>query len=103
LGGRPLQQEVWRVSWASRQVLQGGWGPGRWNAASAFEAIYTSLSMDGAVAEIYYHLSQHPVRSSAEKLLHRLSVGTKNTLFLDDSAVLTRLGLGPQSLALTDP
>ena len=58
--------------------------------------------MDGAIAEIYYHLSQQPVRSSAEKLLHRLHVKTKNTLCLDDKEVLNRLGLGPQLLALTD-
>lgn len=102
LGGRPLQHDVWRVSWASRNVLQGGWGAGRWNATGVSQALYTSLDMDGAIAEIYYHLSQHPVRSTADKLLYRLMVSTKNTLCLDDRDTLARLGLGPQSLALTD-
>lgn len=97
-----MQQTVWRLSWAARNVLQGG-GAGRWNAANACAALYTSLEMDGAIAEIYYHLSQHPVRSTAEKLLYGLQVSTKNTLCLDNREVLSSLGLGPQSLALTDP
>lgn len=101
LGGRSLQHEVWRVSWATRNVLQGVSAAGRWNVAGSNPALYTSLDMDGAIAEVYYHLSQHPVRSTADKLLYRLVVETRNTLSLDDEVALAQLGLGPQSLALT--
>lgn len=103
LGGQALQLDTWRVSWATRNVLQGGWGAGRWNSASSFETLYTSLCMDGALAEIYYHLSQHPIRSTADKTVHHLKVSTKKTLCLRDQKLLNDLGLGPQLLALTDP
>lgn len=102
LEGRALHKEVWRVSWATRNVLHGVSAAGRWNVAGSNPALYASLDMDGAIAEVYYHLSQQPVRSTADKLLYRLAVQTRNTLCLDDEGVLTDLGLGPQSLALTD-
>ena len=100
-GGVAFEATAWRVAWASRQALQGSWGGGRWNPPDSFEAIYCSTDLDGAVAEVYYHLSQQPVQSSAEKLLYRLNLRCRNTLKLTPSA-LVHLGLGPQPLALTD-
>lgn len=101
LGGQPMEVSVWRLSWKSRNALQGG-SSGRWHPPDTFEALYTSFTEDGAIAEIYYHLSQAPVRSSAEKTIHKFSVKTKNTLRLDSSDVLAELGLGPRPLALID-
>ncbi len=100
-GGRPHQGDVWRVTWTSRNPLQGG-GSGRWNAPNSIQVVYSSCSADGAIAEIYYHLAQQPVLSSADKSISRLRVQTENTLSLLDKKFLTELGLGPQSLALTD-
>jgi hypothetical protein len=57
--------------------------------------------MDGAIAETYYHLSQQPIRSSADKLLYEIRLRTKNTLNLLDPQVLEKLGLGRQPLALS--
>jgi len=96
-----LSVEVWRVAWKSRSVLEGGPG-GRWNPPNSFLALYTSLDADGALAEIYHHLSQAPVRSSADKLLYGLKVRTRQTLPLNDAKVLDSLGLTEGALALAD-
>lgn len=88
---RALQLDVWRVAWRSQEVLKGGPG-GRWNPRP-LTALYTSLSVDGAVAEVYALLSKAPVFSSADKLLYQLQVKTQNTLILDDLGKLDGIGV----------
>ena len=41
---------VWRVTWATRDPLQGNFGGGRWSPDGEFEALYTSLEKNGALA-----------------------------------------------------
>ena len=91
LGGEAYRGETWRATWASRHPLTGD-GGGRWHPPGAFEALYTSLEADGALAEVYYHLSRAPVFSSAHMRLNRLRVETERTLRLD-RADLARLGI----------
>ena len=67
---RPFDGIVWRVTWASRDPLARGTGGGRWHPAHAFEALYTSLDENGAMAEIYFHLSKAPVFSSSHVTLN---------------------------------
>lgn len=88
-----LNSDIWRVAWRSQDVLRGGL-KGRWNPKSASApALYTSLEMDGAVAEVYTLLSKQPVFSSADKLLYRLKARTQRTLILDDNSELQNLGI----------
>lgn len=89
-GGVGIQLDAWRVAWKSRDVLDVG-ASGRWNPPGRMVALYTSLSADGAIAEVYYHLSQAPVFSSAEKLIHKLRIQTHSTLKLDDPRTLEKL------------
>lgn len=87
----PLQKEVWRVAWRSQDVLKGG-SQGRWNR-HPLVALYTSLAMDGAIAEVYALLSKAPVLSSADKLIYRLEVKTQNTIILENPDAIEELGV----------
>jgi len=102
LGGKSLHLDVWRVTWRTRGVLDVG-GGGRWNHPGKPDAIYTSLESDGAIAEIYHHLSRAPVLSSADRILHPLNVRTETTLDLTDAGILRRLGLTAEMLDSDDP
>ncbi len=101
LGGHPLTLSAWRVGWRGRTPLQGSTAAGRWTPPGEFEALYASLDADGATAEIYHHLSQQPLRASADNELLAFNVETRSTLDLTDASVLAELGLGPGPLALT--
>jgi hypothetical protein len=84
--------EVWRVTWATRDPLAGNAGGGRWSPDNSFEAFYTSLKSNGAMAEVYHHLSRAPVFSSSNVNLNRLSVSLNQVLRLNTD-YLKRLGL----------
>jgi len=90
--GDEYHGNVWRVTWASREPLAGNTGGGRWSPDGLFEALYTSLEADGALAEAYYHLSRAPVMSSSHMRLNQLRVALKNVLVLD-GAELEALGI----------
>ncbi len=91
LGGEAYRGDTWRTAWASRHALTGD-GGGRWHPPDGFEALYTSLEADGALVEVYYHLSKAPVFSSAAMRINRLRVETERTLRLDRGD-LARLGI----------
>ena len=80
---KPFNGEVWRVTWKGRDPLVGSASGGRWSPQNDFEALYASLEKDGALAEIYHHLSQAPVFSSAEMCISKLFVKLGNVLKLD--------------------
>ncbi len=92
---QPFAGPVWRVTWASRDPLVGGTGGGRWHPPNAFEALYTSLEHDGALAEIYHHLSRAPVFSSSHVTINKLGVSLERTIALPDVESLIPLGVDP--------
>ena len=71
---------VWRVTWVSRDPLAGNAGGGRWSPDSSFETLYTSLEPNGALSEIYFHLSRAPVFSSSRMNLNQLHVSLDHVL-----------------------
>jgi len=83
LSGEEFKGEIWRVTWASRDPLAGNAGGGRWSPDDHFEALYTSLQPDGALAEVYYHLARAPVMSSSNMRLNHLKISLDNVLVLD--------------------
>ena len=83
LRGQAFNDEIWRVTWAGRNPLAGNVGGGRWSPDGRFEVLYTSLNTDGAMAEVYYHLSRAPVMSSSHMQINRLKISLDNVLFLD--------------------
>ena len=90
---QPFAGVVWRVTWAARDPMAGGTGGGRWHFPNDFEALYTSLEEDGAMAEIYHHLSRAPVFSSSHVLINKLHVSAGRTLEFADVGALARLGI----------
>ncbi|MEX2124524.1 MAG: RES family NAD+ phosphorylase [Woeseia sp.] len=80
--GRAFSGSVRRVTWASRDPLAANHGGGRWSPDGRFEVLYTSLEADGALAEVYYHLSRAPVMSSSHMRLNQLNATLKNVLAL---------------------
>ncbi len=90
--GQPFKNDIWRVTWATRDPIAGNAGGGRWSPQDSFEALYTSLESDGALAEVYHHLSRAPVFSSSQTKLHCLKVTLENVLILGDEE-LGQLGI----------
>jgi RES domain-containing protein len=93
LSAKPFSGTAWRTSWATRDPLAGNTAGGRWHPDGSFEALYTSLEANGSLAEVYFHLSRAPVLSSAHVKLFRIQIRTQRTLSLDDTDVLSRLGI----------
>lgn len=92
LKAEPFNATVWRTTWRQRDPLVGNSGGGRWDPANSFEVLYASTQPDGSIAEVYYHLTQAPVFSSSNVLLHQLKVSIKKILNLDVKS-LQKLGV----------
>jgi hypothetical protein len=89
LAGERYDGDAWRVTWATRDPLAGNAAGGRWSPDDGFETLYTSLKEDGAMAEVYYHLSKAPVFSSSHVLMNRLHVSLTNGLRLSGEQPIT--------------
>ena len=87
-----LEGQVWRVVRESRDVLQASPVGARWDPGT-FDVLYTSLDRDGALQEIYFHLSRQPVFPSVPFQLHRLRANARKILRLEDLHVLEQLGV----------
>lgn len=96
-----VQQTVWRVAWKGRDVLQGGTG-GRWTPPRGPEALYTSETQDGSLAEVYHLLAQAPVFSSSDKLCYPIQVKPQRTLRLDSLDAIASVGLTEETLRSRD-
>lgn len=55
--------------------------------------LYTSLDRDGALQEMYFHLSRQPVFPSVPFKLHRLRVQAHGVLHLPELGLLNKLGV----------
>lgn len=88
-----FDEVVWRVTWATRDALAGGAGGGRWHPPNDFEALYTSLDENGAMAEVYHLLSKAPVFSSSHVKMNQLRVLTERTLVFNDIGALETVGV----------
>jgi RES domain-containing protein len=89
----PFEGTVWRVVREGRDPIQGHASAGRWDPG-IFDALYTALEPDGALAEIHFHLSRQPVFPSMIRYhLHEIAVRTRKTLRLADMRALVGLGV----------
>ena len=89
----PFDGFAWRVTWVNRDPLTGGSGGGRWNPPNEFEVLYTSLAEDGALAEIYYHLSKAPVFSTSHVKINKIHATTERTLSFRGIVSLLPMGV----------
>src|SRR5271155_995453 len=94
LDPEPFRGRVWRVTRKGREPLRGAAANGRWSASGEFEALYTSLERDGALAEIGYRLSLEPVwPSRIEHEIHAIDVAAERVLRFSDTVSLAPLGV----------
>lgn len=87
---------VWRVTRDGRDPTLFFAGGNRWDDGT-FEVLYTSLSREGALAEMHYHVArgQPIVPSKIKYRLHELQVSIEGVLDLTDTNFLARLGIDP--------
>jgi len=83
---------VWRVVRETRDPLQASPVGARWDPGT-FDVLYTSLDRDGALKEMYFHLSRQPVFPSVPFKLHRLRVRATKVLHLPEMGMLEKLGV----------
>jgi RES domain-containing protein len=89
---------VWRIVRETRDVLHASRVGARWDPA-LFDVIYTSLDRNGAIEEIYFHLSRQPVFPSVPFQLHRLRLRVKQVLNIGEMKILERLGVDVSTFA----
>ncbi len=100
--GISFQGDVWRIVRQERDVLQASPSGARWDPGT-FDVLYTSLERDGALEEIYFHLSRQPVfPSKMRSVLHQITVRTRRTLRLADLAAVSGLGVPTETYGALD-
>jgi RES domain-containing protein len=87
-----FEGQVWRVVRETRDPLQASPVGARWDPGT-FDVLYTSLDRDGALEEMYFHLSRQPVFPSVLFKLHRLRVRAMKVLRLPERNMLGKLGV----------
>jgi RES domain-containing protein len=93
--------QVWRVVRETRDVLQASRVGARWDPGT-FDVLYTSLDHDGALEEVYFHLSRQPVFPSVPFQVHRIRARARRILRLDDMDLLQKLGVDTARYANMD-
>ncbi len=89
----PFSGVAWRVVRSGRDPAQCSAVGGRWDDRT-FDVLYTSLKADGAVSEIYYHLTRgQPVMPSlVHYKLYELKITLTSCARIDSLDVLAAMG-----------
>ena len=88
-----LHDTVWRVVRIEQDPLLCRPSGGRWDLGH-IDVLYTSLKADGAVSEMYFHLTRQPVFPSAVQFtLNEIEVTTRSTLKFAEIRNLEPLGV----------
>ena len=74
--------EVYRATRKSLDPLTASVSGGRWAPKGYVSVLYTSLTKDGAMAELSFHWSQFDPLPSKPANLHRISITARKTLRL---------------------
>jgi RES domain-containing protein len=94
LPGTSFSGTCWRVTREGRDPIQCSAVGGRWDDRT-FDVLYTSTKADGAIAELYFHVSrgQPVIPSRVRYHLHELTVSLASCLKLVPLDTLQALGL----------
>ena len=89
-----FEGRVWRITRDGRDPTLFFGGGNRWDDGT-FDVLYTSLTREGALAEMRFHLSrgQPVIPSKIRYRLHELQVRVHGVLDLSDAALLTGFGI----------
>lgn len=90
----PFEATVWRVVKEGRDPCRCSAAGNRWDNGE-FEVLYTSLTREGAIAEIYFHLKRgQPVfPSKLRYALHEIRVTLNGVYDLSERTTLETIGL----------
>jgi hypothetical protein len=91
----PVRDTVWRVVREGRDPLLCRPSLGRWDLGH-FDVLYTSFEAEGAISEMYFHLSRQPVFPRVEFTLNEIEVTTRSTLRFADLSELEPLGVSAE-------
>ena len=93
IGGEPFEGSVWRVVREGKDACVCGNPGGRWDDRT-FDVLYTAAERDGAIAELYFHLSrgQPVIPSKVRYRTFELSVSLRRLLTLPSLEHLSELG-----------
>lgn len=95
----PVQGTVWRVVRSERDPLLCRPSLGRWDLGH-YDVLYTSFAADGAVSEMYFHLSRQPVfPQTVEFTLNEIEVATRSSLMFADLSELEPFGVSADAYA----
>ncbi len=97
----PFEGAVWRVVRETRDVLQASPAGARWDPA-LFDVLYTSLQRDGALEEIYFHLSRQPIFPAIPFQIYRLRVRAQKILNISEMKILEQLGVSSSIFSTLD-
>jgi hypothetical protein len=90
-----VHDSVWRVVRSGQAPLLCRPSLGRWDLGH-FDVLYTAFDADGAISEMYFHLSRQPVfPSTIQFTLNEIEVTTRSTLKFADLGELEPLGVSP--------
>lgn len=90
----PFDGTVWRITRDGRDPTLFFGGGNRWDDGT-FDVLYTSLSREGALAEMRFHVGrgQPVIPSKIKYRLHELRVHVPDVLRLTDPILLSELGI----------
>src|SRR6266700_7812518 len=96
-----FEGQAWRVVRETRDVLQAARVGARWDPGT-FDVLYTSLDRNGALEEVYFHLSRQPVFPSIQFQIHRIRVRARKILRMDQMPLLQQLRVDVPNYANLD-
>jgi RES domain-containing protein len=97
-----FEATVYRAVFQGRDPTVGSLAGGRWSPPQTFEALYTSLDAECAIAEVRYHLERQPTFPSRPVELHALNVVTERTIDISTEEACRALGLDEAALGSLD-
>ncbi len=97
-----LEATVYRAVFQGRDPTVGSLAGGRWSPPQTFEALYTSLDAECAIAEVRYHLERQPIFPGRPVELHTLSVVTERTIDISTGKACRALRLDEAALTSLD-
>lgn len=97
-----LETQVYRVVFQGRDPTVGSLAGGRWSPPQTFEALYTSLDAECAIAEVLFHLNRQSIFPEHPVELHTLDIVTQRTIDISTDEASNALGLDKRALTSLD-
>ncbi len=97
-----LETSAYRVVFQGRDPTVGSLAGGRWSPPQTFEALYTSLDAECAIAEVLFHLERQPIFPTRTVEIHTLGIVTERTIDISTESACDALNLDDSALISLD-